>query len=202
LIDEADVLVAKRSEKELERNAIIASQCKSLSASSLLNTYWSFSVFLNLVEYYKGLLFVTTNREYTFDEAFKNRMHAIVRFPELGYNSRLNIWRNFLFNSRRPIPLDESLSKDETEIQILAKLKCNGRDIRNLIRTAFSYASSYNQKLGVRHIAVVMKELSQEKNVEELLKDLAPAIKRVRTGLIDDQDPTMPKDSNAGGSKV
>lgn len=33
------------------------------------------SVFLRMLEYYKGILFLTTNRIGTFDEAFKSRIH-------------------------------------------------------------------------------------------------------------------------------
>jgi hypothetical protein len=56
LLDEADVFLAKRRQADLQRNSIV-------------------SVFLRMLEYYKGLLFLTTNRVGTFDEAFKSRVH-------------------------------------------------------------------------------------------------------------------------------
>ena len=56
LLDEADVFLAQRKNENLERNSIV-------------------SVFLRMLEYYKGLLFLTTNRVGAFDEAFKSRVH-------------------------------------------------------------------------------------------------------------------------------
>lgn len=56
LLDEADVFLAKRKTEDLHRNSIV-------------------SVFLRMLEYYKGLLFLTTNRVGAFDEAFKSRVH-------------------------------------------------------------------------------------------------------------------------------
>lgn len=56
LLDEADVFLARRKSADLDRNSIV-------------------SVFLRMLEYYKGLLFLTTNRVGAFDEAFKSRVH-------------------------------------------------------------------------------------------------------------------------------
>jgi AAA+ superfamily predicted ATPase len=56
LLDEADVFLARRKPEDLHRNSIV-------------------SVFLRMLEYYKGLLFLTTNRVGSFDEAFKSRVH-------------------------------------------------------------------------------------------------------------------------------
>lgn len=63
LLDEADVFLARRRSEDLHRNSIV-------------------SVFLRMLEYYKGLLFLTTNRVGAFDEAFKSRVH-ITLFCEL-----------------------------------------------------------------------------------------------------------------------
>ncbi|EIN11074.1 P-loop containing nucleoside triphosphate hydrolase protein [Punctularia strigosozonata HHB-11173 SS5] len=54
LIDEADVYLEQRSLHEIERNALV-------------------SVALRLLEYHRGVLFLTTNRIKTFDEAFLSR---------------------------------------------------------------------------------------------------------------------------------
>lgn len=56
LLDEADVFLAQRSKYDMKRNALV-------------------SVFLRVLEYYNGLLFLTTNRVGTIDEAFKSRIH-------------------------------------------------------------------------------------------------------------------------------
>lgn len=69
LLDEADVFLAKRKQEDLVRNSIV-------------------SVFLRMLEYYKGLLFLTTNRVGAFDEAFKSRVH-ISLFCESHHNCLL-----------------------------------------------------------------------------------------------------------------
>ncbi|KAJ7581951.1 P-loop containing nucleoside triphosphate hydrolase protein, partial [Mycena floridula] len=55
LIDEADVYLEQRSSNELDRNALV-------------------SVALRVLEYHSGVLFLTTNRIRTFDEAFLSRV--------------------------------------------------------------------------------------------------------------------------------
>ncbi|KAL1966372.1 hypothetical protein VTN77DRAFT_4514 [Rasamsonia byssochlamydoides] len=73
LPDETDVFLAQRSKSELKRNAIV-------------------SVFLCILEYYKGLLFLTTNRVGSFDEAFISRIHLSLYYPGLNKSQNLAIW--------------------------------------------------------------------------------------------------------------
>ena len=54
------------------------------------------AVFLRHVEYYRGILFLTTNRITTFDEAFLSRIHVALHFSELPRDARARIWRAFL----------------------------------------------------------------------------------------------------------
>lgn len=53
LLDEADVFLAQRSPVDIERNALV-------------------SVFLRELEYYQGILLLTTNQAEVIDEAFKS----------------------------------------------------------------------------------------------------------------------------------
>ncbi|KAH8744233.1 P-loop containing nucleoside triphosphate hydrolase protein, partial [Hyaloscypha finlandica] len=115
LIDEADVIMSRRSTTELARNAIVA-------------------VFLRLMEYYKGLLFLTTNRIDDFDNAFHNRIHVTIKYENLTIESRTNIWRSLLRRLSDSVDLDDTWS--EEAVEILGHLDINGRDVRNLIRTA------------------------------------------------------------------
>lgn len=65
LFDEADVFLEKRSLRNLERNSLV-------------------SVLLRILEYFSGILFLTTNRVKTFNEAFQSRIHIAVQFKELN----------------------------------------------------------------------------------------------------------------------
>ncbi|KAI1157218.1 hypothetical protein F4825DRAFT_468016 [Nemania diffusa] len=64
LLDEADVFLSRRELGDLKRNALV-------------------SVFLRVLEYYSGILFLTTNRVGTLDEAFKSRIHVSLYYPPL-----------------------------------------------------------------------------------------------------------------------
>jgi hypothetical protein len=59
LLDEADVFLEKRSIHDIHRNALV-------------------SVFLRLLEYFQGILFLTTNRVETFDDAFQSRTYPLL----------------------------------------------------------------------------------------------------------------------------
>lgn len=77
LIDEAEVFLEQRSLDNLERNALV-------------------SVFLRVLEYYEGILILTTNRVGTFDEAFKSRILLSLHYEKLSNGQRKKIWRGFI----------------------------------------------------------------------------------------------------------
>ncbi|KAF4993180.1 hypothetical protein FGRMN_6665 [Fusarium graminum] len=74
LLDEADVFLTQRSKQDMKRNALV-------------------SVFLRVLEYYNGLLFLTTNRVGTIDEAFKSRIHLSLYYPPLDKTQTRDIFR-------------------------------------------------------------------------------------------------------------
>jgi hypothetical protein len=51
-----------------------------------------FPVFLRVLEYYSGILFLTTNRVGTLDEAFKSRIHMSLYYPQLNREQTLQIF--------------------------------------------------------------------------------------------------------------
>jgi len=128
LIDEADVFLEERSLHDLERNAMVA-------------------VFLRHVEYYSGILFLTTNRVKTFDQAFLSRIHVALHFQRLSKDAKLTIWRSFL--GKVGVQRHEL---DEDKLGILADRDVNGRQIKNATRTAHSLAISRGEKLGFGHL--------------------------------------------------
>ena len=64
LIDEADVYLAERSLQDIRRNSLV-------------------TVFLRHLEYFQGIMFLTTNRVSTFDGAFQSRIHFAMKFADL-----------------------------------------------------------------------------------------------------------------------
>lgn len=94
-------------------------------------------MFLRVLEYYEGIMILTSNRVGTFDEAFQSRIRVALRYEPLSFQSRKAIWQNFF----------EMLVDDDKEIKVsirglddrleqLAGYKMNGRQIRNILLTA------------------------------------------------------------------
>ncbi|KAJ5912219.1 uncharacterized protein N7473_001522 [Penicillium subrubescens] len=77
LLDEADVFLEQRSLEDLQRNALV-------------------SVFLRVLEYYEGILILTSNRVGTFDEAFISRIQHALHYPDLVPRQRRQIWQIFV----------------------------------------------------------------------------------------------------------
>lgn len=121
LLDEADVFLEQRSLEDLRRNALV-------------------SVFLRVLEYYDGILVLTSNRVGTFDEAFKSRIQLAVHYKNLDLDQRTQIWRNFIARLEELEEEGIDFADLKDNIKNLAANKLNGREIRNVITTARQYA--------------------------------------------------------------
>ena len=116
----------------------------------------SYSHSLRHVEYYRGILFLTTNRIMTFDEAFLSRIHVALHFNELSTPTKAQIWRAFL--SKAGIA-NEEVSEDL--LQKLAERDINGRQIKNACRTVTSLARSRKQKLSYVHLEEALNAMEE-----------------------------------------
>ncbi|KAJ7140077.1 P-loop containing nucleoside triphosphate hydrolase protein [Mycena crocata] len=164
LIDEADVFLEQRSLHEIERNSLV-------------------SVALRVLEYHRGVLFLTTNRIKTFDVAFLSRFSIAIKYPEHDLHSRRVIWRKFFElagvktdggdGSGRSTPTDMVKLHDpatvsaisDAELDALAEKPFNGRTIKNLVRTAQALALSSDEPMSKVHVDIVVR--SQEKFLRE-----------------------------------
>ena len=103
-------------------------------------------VFIRRLEYYQGILFLTTNRLGTIDIAFQSRISIGIKYKELDEETRRRIWENFIYL------LDESEDKAKDELcDNLDNIKTwplNGREIRNVFVTAQSLAWANNHRKG------------------------------------------------------
>lgn len=90
------------------------------------------SVFLRVLEYYDGILILTSNRVGTFDEAFKSRVQLAVHYPALDETGRIEIWRNFIcaLKDRDVLMNFEELDR---KVRVLAINNLNRRQIQNLV---------------------------------------------------------------------
>jgi SpoVK/Ycf46/Vps4 family AAA+-type ATPase len=105
LLDEADVFLEARNTSDLERNKLV-------------------SIFLRMLEYYEGILFLTTNRVKQIDDAFHSRIHVSLHYPSLNDISRRQIWKTFCSHL------------NDAELNTVATVDLNGRQIKNVLKTA------------------------------------------------------------------
>lgn len=126
LLDEADVFLQQRSGTDVNRHALV-------------------SIFLRQLEYYQGILILTTNMIDYFDAAFESvynlffclcktgltislgRIHFSILYPDLDFESRKTIWKMFFAKVMKNANeiCDEDLDR-------LANRNMNGRQVRNL----------------------------------------------------------------------
>ncbi|KAH5442997.1 hypothetical protein HBI23_131260 [Parastagonospora nodorum] len=132
LLDEADVFLEERTKTDMQRNALV-------------------SVFLRVLEYYDGILILTTNRIGTFDEAFKSRVQLALHYPPLNERGRKEIWHNFM-RSLKTGGEHADFDEIEEKLHVLAEHKLNGRQIRNTISTARQLARYKGENLRFVHI--------------------------------------------------
>lgn len=109
LLDEADVFLEKRTSQDIHRNALV-------------------SIFLRHLEYFQGILFLTTNRVETFDDAFQSRIHIAIRYGELNIKARRVVFEIFLKRAYA-VQKTEMLPFTEEDLNTLSKHCLNGRQV-------------------------------------------------------------------------
>ncbi|MCJ1262988.1 hypothetical protein MMC22_002858 [Lobaria immixta] len=138
LIDEADVLLEQRSANNLQQNGLV-------------------SVFLRLLEYYDGILFLTTNRISAFDTAFKSRIHLAIKYHPLSIDSRRQLWKVFI---ARGAPNGLLHWMNDARLGAWAAQDLNGRQIKNAVRTAHALAVSAGRDLAAKDIDTALKVMT------------------------------------------
>lgn len=106
-------------------------------------------VFLRLMEYYSGILFLTTNRVGDFDEAFTSRIHVSLYYPELNEDKTVRVFELNMdmiedrFETKGRVIKIDRLKIGSFAARYFAENKYarwNGRQIRNACQTALALA--------------------------------------------------------------
>jgi SpoVK/Ycf46/Vps4 family AAA+-type ATPase len=118
LLDEADVYIRRR-DNDLQHNAIVAE-------------------FLRTLEYFNGLLFMTTNRVADIDDAVLSRCIAIIQFETPTQEQAKQLWKSLAqqFNTELPDDLVERL--------IVTYPAASGRDIKELLKLTLKFCKGRN----------------------------------------------------------
>lgn len=121
LLDEADVYVMERG-SDLQQNAIVG-------------------VFLRILEYYSGTLFLTTNRADRVDDAIASRCVARIDYELPPTEDQRKLWRILSETAGVAIP------KEVIEAAIRKHNNLSGRDIKNVIKLASLMSASTGQPI-------------------------------------------------------
>ncbi|KAH0548597.1 hypothetical protein GP486_007859, partial [Trichoglossum hirsutum] len=143
LFDEADVFLESRSSSnaDLNRNALV-------------------SVLLRVLEYYDGILILTTNRIKTFDIAVQSRVNLAIKYSDLNDSQKRKIFKKFISQ------LDEDKAENKGDIKrwiddddnIDEFRGLNGRQIRNILFSAASLASGRDGKVRLEDIKGILRQ--------------------------------------------
>lgn len=127
LLDEADVFVLERG-GNIVQNAIVAE-------------------FLRTLEYFTGLMFMTTNRADNIDDAILSRAAAIIDYPLPDREGIAEVWRVQATNNG--VTLDEGLLDD----LVGGFARIAPRDVKMLLRLALRVAKGNGNPLDVATFA-------------------------------------------------
>jgi len=136
LMDEVDTFFSQRTKGDsaITKNALV-------------------SVFLRILDFYAGILFMTTNLPGALDEAFKSRIHYKILYPPLDAKQTIEIWQINLnrlrkleavhqYNpARRPMEIPDAEILRFAEVQFASSRQrrsgqWSGRQIRNAFQVA------------------------------------------------------------------
>ncbi|KAL2045967.1 hypothetical protein ABVK25_011892 [Lepraria finkii] len=129
LVDEADVFLESRvRESDPNRNALV-------------------SVLLRVLEYYQGIMILTTNRIKSLDAAVQSRIHLAVRFDDLNQTQMQNVFSTVLQKYRvEGGNMEDIKYKFKDYLKDNKNLRLNGREIRNVIFSAHAMALHSKKK--------------------------------------------------------
>ncbi|KAH7320048.1 P-loop containing nucleoside triphosphate hydrolase protein [Stachybotrys elegans] len=156
LLDEADVYLERRRAKDISRNGLV-------------------SIFLRALEYYRGVLFLTTNRVQSFDRAFLSRIHVALHYRSLRDEDRERIWLNnferLARDSAGSIHVSTAAQDFIWASRDVRSLNWNGREIRNAMQTSLALAENEAQENGSDKIIISEKHLRAVVQMSKAFKE-------------------------------
>ncbi|XRM42628.1 hypothetical protein ABZX51_005838 [Aspergillus tubingensis] len=137
LLDEADAFMASRTALHDSHNRLV-------------------TIFLRKLEYYQGILFLTSNRGIQFDDAILSRIHLIIEYKNLTKEFRRDLWSTFL---SKACTMQGPALVEEHDLRRLESLALNGREIKNVTAIAHALAEADVNQVNYKYL-----ELAAESN--------------------------------------
>ncbi|KAF1994266.1 P-loop containing nucleoside triphosphate hydrolase protein [Amniculicola lignicola CBS 123094] len=147
LFDEADVFLESRSShtSDLTRNSLV-------------------SVLLRVLEYYSGILILTTNRINQFDIAVQSRVNLGIKYSSLTLTQKQTIFSNLISQVPEskiddPEEILQWFKDDADALEWFEQL--NGRQIRNILFSAGSLGMRDGECLRLEHVRMMAKHTAK-----------------------------------------
>ncbi|KAK3381212.1 hypothetical protein B0H63DRAFT_396710 [Podospora didyma] len=142
-----------------------------------------FDAFVRHIEYFKGIVFLTTNLTGPIDAAVRSRAQIHLTFSSLAPPMRMRVWRNFVEDVSKQL---SALS--DADITELAKWEMNGREIKNTINLAVAWCQNNGLPLSLDAVEDLIALVSpfatkKSENSSELLlgNGVAAAVNGAKT---------------------
>lgn len=156
LLDEADVFLEARTQHHLQHNTLV-------------------SVFLRQLEYFQGVMILTTNRVTVFDEAVQSRIHLGIKYDQLSKKAKTEIWTAFIKQANAVSTNGVGPEITPAQLEDLSRKEFNGRQarssfsisvscgadfqlqIKNTVRMAHAFATAKSIPLGHEHLIAAIE---------------------------------------------
>lgn len=134
------------------------------------------AVLLRVLEYYDGILILTTNRLRSFDIAVQSRVNLAIKYNNLSDAQKKAIYRNFIYQLN-----DENTDDKQDLLQFIEDPEdespfglLNGRQIRNVLFSAASLARAEpDKRLRREHINKILRETVKFQQDTQNMIDMA-----------------------------
>jgi len=134
LLDEADVFLGARTNDGILRNELV-------------------SIFLTKLEYYQGIVFLTTNRVWSIDHAFQSRIDLFLPYYDLNAEARRRVWQNFINHLGA-----QNFEISEADLVRLSEIALNGREIKNLIKSSQLLSVKTGERVKIERLAMLAEK--------------------------------------------
>ena len=131
----------------MQRNALVSGNHPYNIRSKLCKSTDVTIVLLRVMEYYEGILILTTNRIKTFDVAVQSRVHLALRYQDLTPDHRKQVFK--IFYKQLNTDNCDDLTAIRKYIEDDFEEEFNGRQIRNVFASAMALAREHKRKVCV-----------------------------------------------------
>jgi len=131
------------------------------------------AVFLRELEYYDGVLFLTTNLVNMIDPAIFSRVHACLEYSIQNNQTRKDIWKTLLHNSILNYVVGTPTQQNDM-FNELSEININGREIKTAIQNAVTRAVASLNTAEIPSIRWIPKSyfIEEAKEIEQSREDL------------------------------